>query len=84
MVLNLCQNLQVALALQHPPFMARLVLGANQAMRTTAAKRSEIEVAATVADTMLQMTAFGLSGAVSPGRTCWIGEKAVEFAAMTT
>ncbi len=55
-----------------------------QAMRTTTAKRREIEVATAVADTMLQMRALGLCSAVSPGRASRIGEKTLELAAMTT
>src|ERR1700738_1716357 len=63
--LNPRQDFEVALALYCPLFIARLVLGANQTMRTTAAKRREIEVAPTIADTMLQMRALGLCSTVS-------------------
>ena len=81
---DLRHDFQVVLALQRPPLITRLALGANQAVWTTTAKRREIKVAAIVADATLQMTAFSLIGAVSPGGECRIGEKPVELAAMTT
>lgn len=83
-VLNSRQHFEVFLALCCPLLIARLVLRANQTMRTTPAKRREIEVATTIANTMLQMRAVRLCGAVSPGRACRIGEETVELAAMTT
>src|SRR5208282_359628 len=53
-------------------------------MGTATAKRREIEVVVTVANTVLQMTAVCLHSPERPGRRRGIGEEPAEFAAMTT
>jgi hypothetical protein len=73
---------QISFALFHPAIIARLVLGADEAVRTAAAHGVKVEVAMGVADSSLHMAAVALHGLEGPGLPRRIGEKAAEIAAM--
>src|SRR5260370_5641440 len=84
MLLETSQIFDILLPLPRSAFVTGLVLGTSQAMRTATAKRRGIQVAAAVADRILDVAAVLLERFQAPRLAGGIGEERAEFGAILT